>query len=29
MIEQLLEILMWVLAPASGPLLLGGMGGGS
>ena len=29
MMEQLLEILMWVLAPASGPLLLGGMGGGS
>ena len=29
MMEQLLEILMWVLAPAAGPLLLGGMGGGS
>jgi hypothetical protein len=27
MIEQLLEILMWVLAPASGPFLLGNMGG--
>lgn len=29
MMEQLLEILMWVLAPAAAPLLLGGMGGGS